>query len=104
MASGRVVISREQALYAAEAVVILFALPFGVLLTLAAFYPVFFVIGALPALVLAIVGAVRPNYFSAVGFTDPRRGLRRYVHVYAAVSLLPAFLGLLGLLNYLVER
>jgi hypothetical protein len=74
--------------------------PFGVLLTLAAFYPVIFVIGALPALVLAIVGAVRPSYFAAVGLTDPRRALRRY----AAVSLVPAFLGVLGLLNYLVQR
>ena len=104
MASERLVISREQALYCAEALVILVALPFGVFLTLAAFYPVIFVIGALPALVLAVVGAVRPTYFAAIGFTDPHRTFRRYVHFYAAVSLVPAFLDVLGLLIYLVQR
>lgn len=103
MASGRVV-SKEQALYGAEALVILVALPFGVFATLAAAYPVIFVIGALPAMGLAIVGFVRPSYFAPVGLTDPRRGIRRYVHIFAAISLLPAFASVLGLLGSALQR
>jgi hypothetical protein len=103
VASERIV-SREQALYGAEALVILAALPFGVLATLAAAFPVIFVIGALPAIGLGIVGFVRPGYFAPVGLTDPRRGVRRYVHIYAAISLLPVFLSVLGLLSYALQR
>jgi hypothetical protein len=104
MATGRLVVSKEQALYGAEALVILVALPFGIFWTLVALYPVIFVLGALPALGLAIVGFVRPGYFAAIGLTDPHRTLRRYVHIYAAISLVPAFGAVFGLLEYIVQR
>ncbi|HVZ73585.1 MAG TPA: hypothetical protein VHJ20_14500 [Polyangia bacterium] len=84
--------------------IILVALPSGLLLTFAAGYPVIWLLGAPPALVLAIVGLVRPSFYRPIGFTDPRRALRRYLHVFAAISVVPAGLSLLGVLESIWRR
>lgn len=103
MATQGVRISREQALYGGEALTILVALPAWVAFSLVAFYPTIFVIAALPALALAITGFLKPGYFAATGVTDTRRPLRRYVHICAGISVVPAFLTVLGLTEYLAR-
>ncbi|MDB4981105.1 MAG: hypothetical protein JWM82_1857 [Myxococcales bacterium] len=80
-------ISRERALYGAEATVIVLAMP-------ALFvWPIVILpaIPAIPALVFAIIGVARPRFFAPVGMTDPRRPARRYLHVCAALCCAPAF-------------
>jgi len=100
----RMIITQEQALYGAEALVILCALPIGVMLTLWALFPAIFVAGALLALGLAVTGFVKPGYFSPIGLTDPRRAWRRYLHLVASLSVVPAVATIIAGLDFLFRR
>lgn len=79
---GRRVGSR--ALYATEALFLLLMLPLG------AVWPSLFTILALlslPVLAVAVRAVFRPEYLEPQGQKDPRRGLRRLVHVVAILCI-----------------
>jgi hypothetical protein len=94
-----VAISGERALYAVEAVVILLALPALLFWPI----PILPAIPGIAALVLAIIGVVRPRFFAPVGLTDPKRPLRLYLHVCAVICCVPAFVMVLAMLGMIVR-
>ena len=66
------------------------ALLMGLMLPLGAVWPSVFTLlalASLPALFVALRAAYRPGYLDPEGFRDPRRGLRRYVHVMAVLCM-----------------
>jgi len=74
----------SRTLYITEAVLM------GLMLPLGAVWPSGFTLLALtsvPAFVIALRAAYRPGYLEPEGFRDPRRGLRRYVHVMAVLCM-----------------
>ncbi len=74
-------VTTKRILYSIEALAILLLAPLGLYPSLFSFL----VLASLPALVLAVIGALRPSYLDPLDLTDPRRGPRRYLHTCAAL-------------------
>jgi hypothetical protein len=73
-------VTRSRIVYAVEALALALVAPLGVMAS-----PLILVF-SLPALVLAVIGVIRPAYFGPRAFTDPRRGPRIYIHACAGIS------------------
>jgi hypothetical protein len=87
-------LARKRALYVSEAFAVLLMLPLG------AVWPSMFTllaIASLPALLIAVKAARRPDYLDPLELTDPRGGRRRYLHVAAGLCFLGVVLEIVWL-------
>ena len=87
---------RNRALYVTEAVLLVLMIPLG------AVWPSIFTLLAflsLPVLVVAVRAAFRPDYIEPQGNRDPRRGLRRLLHVMAILCMLGEAAAILRLVD-----